>query len=66
MGPMPGIVNGRAWLSERRRFLQEELAKDPPEEQRAAIQAELTAVEEQIGHSGGHWWRWLFGARPPM
>ncbi|MGH9126476.1 MAG: hypothetical protein ACRDZ8_17375 [Acidimicrobiales bacterium] len=63
---MPGIVNGRAWLSERRRFLQEELAKDPPEEQRAAIEAELAAVDQQIGQSGGHWWRWLFGARPSM
>ncbi len=63
---MPGIVNGRAWLSERRRFLQEELAKDPPEEQRAVLEAELAAVSQEMAGKQHHWWRWLLGARPPM
>jgi hypothetical protein len=65
---MPGIVSGRAWLSERRRFLQEELAKDPPPQQRTVLEAELATVEQELKVSRGHWWRWLAGfggGRPP-
>jgi hypothetical protein len=63
---VPGIVNGRAWLSERRRFLQEELAKDPADDQRAAIEAELASLDEEAGSKKHHWFSWLLGSRPPM
>jgi hypothetical protein len=63
---MPGIVSGSNWLSERRRFLQEELAKEPPEEQRTILESELAAIDQEIGRNRRHWWRWLFGARPPI
>ncbi len=65
---MPGIISGRAWLSDRRRFLEAELAKDPPPtpEQRTAIEAELDAVKHELGSSRRRWTRWVFwGARPP-
>jgi hypothetical protein len=64
---MPGIVNGRAWLSDRRRFLREELAKDPSPEQRAAIAADLAQVDQELSSSQRRWWRaLLWGARPPV
>jgi hypothetical protein len=63
---VPGIISGRAWLHERRRFLQEELAKDPTPEQKVAIETELAAVEQELGASNRRWWHWLLGGgRPP-
>jgi hypothetical protein len=64
---MPGIVDGRAWLVQRKQFLTEELAKDHDAEQRAAIEAELAAVDAELASKHRHWWRWmLWGARPPQ
>lgn len=63
---MPGIVNGRAWLAERRRFLKDELAKDPPEGQRQVLESELAKVNEEIGTTKHHWFRWILGSRPPV
>jgi hypothetical protein len=63
---MPGIVNGGAWLSRRRRFLEEELAKNPPAEQRAAFDAELAKVNEELGASRRRWWRGMLWGRPPV
>jgi len=65
---MPGIISGGAWLSNRRRFLEEELAKDPPPsaEQREALETELTAVKEQLAVGRGRRLGWLlWGGRPP-
>jgi hypothetical protein len=63
---MPGIINGRAWLQARHRFLEEELAKDPEPEQRSALEAELAAVDQELGASKHRWWRLLlWGTRPP-
>src|ERR1700738_4560405 len=65
---MPGIISGGAWLSDRRHFLQEELAKDPPPapDQRAVLEAELAAVNQQLADRKRHWWRSLrWGSRPP-
>ncbi|MDQ1359435.1 MAG: hypothetical protein QOJ52_619 [Acidimicrobiaceae bacterium] len=63
---MPGIISGRAWLQERHRFLQEELAKDPAPEHRAVLEAELAAVDQELGASKQRWWRsLLWGTRPP-
>ncbi|MDQ6615473.1 MAG: hypothetical protein M3083_12190 [Actinomycetota bacterium] len=63
---MPGIINGRSWLSTRRDALQAGLAKDPPDEQRAAIEAELAAVDRELATSRHRWWRWLLpGSQPP-
>lgn len=64
---MPGIIDGGDWLANRRRFLQEELAKDPPAEQRSAIEAELATMEQELAASRRHRRRWLlWGARPPI
>lgn len=48
--PRPGasIVDPNAWLHNRRAFLRELLAGDPSDEERAAIEAELAVVEEEI------------------
>jgi hypothetical protein len=63
---VPGIISGRAWLQERQRVLQEELAKDPAPEQRAALQTELDAVDQELGAAKSRWWRaLLWGTRPP-
>jgi len=63
---VPGIVDGRSWLTERSRFLKEELAKDPDSEQRTAMEAELAAVEQELALKRRHWRRWLFwGGRIP-
>jgi hypothetical protein len=65
---VPGIINSGNWLTNRRQFLQGELAKDPPAEQRAAIEAELANVNAQISENRRHWWRRLLfgigGSRP--
>ncbi len=61
---MPGIIDGRAWLANRRAFLQGEMAKEPPPEgeQRAAIEAELAAVDQELAAGRRHWWhRVLWG-----
>jgi hypothetical protein len=63
---VPGIISGGSWLANRRRFLQEELAKDPAPEQRATIEAELAAVDRELAGSHRRWWRWLiWGYKPP-
>jgi hypothetical protein len=62
---MPGIISGKSWLSERRRFLQEELAKDPDAELRAALEAELATVNQELGAAKRHWWRRLSGGSHP-
>ncbi len=63
---MPGIISGRAWLQQRQRVLQEELAKDPAPEQRAVLQAALDAVDQELGAAKSRWWRsLLWGTRPP-
>jgi hypothetical protein len=52
---VPSIVSGRNWRQERLKFLEELRAGDLPEEQRAAVDAE---IEELKGRD--HWWtRWL-------
>ena len=67
MEAMPGIIDGRDWLANRRRFLQEQLAKDPTAEQRAAIEAELADLDQELTTSRRHRRRWSFwGARPPI
>jgi hypothetical protein len=58
---VPGIIDGRAWLAERRRFLRDELAKDPDEQQRSALEAELAAVEAELEAGRPRWWRWVLG-----
>ncbi len=64
---MPGIVDGKAWLVQRRQFLNDELAKDGDASRRAAIEAELVTVEEELAEKRRHSWRWMFwGARPPQ
>jgi hypothetical protein len=68
---MPGIIDGRAWLVNRRAFLQGELTKEPPPEgeQRTALETELAAVDQELAAARGHWWRRLLwgigGVRPP-
>jgi hypothetical protein len=56
-----GIIEGKAWLIERRRFLQDELAKDPPEDQRDVIASELAAVDQELASKRHRWWRRLLG-----
>ncbi len=66
---MPGIIDGGAWLSNRRAFLQGELAKDPSDDQRAALEVELAAVEKELAVNRRIWWHRLLwgmgGSRPP-
>jgi hypothetical protein len=56
-----GIIQGKAWLSERRRFLQEELAKDPPEDERSVLESELAAVDQEMASKHHRWWRRFLG-----
>ena len=58
---MSGIIEGRAWLTERRQFLQEELAKDPPEDQRVILESELAAVNQELASKRHRWWRRFLG-----
>jgi hypothetical protein len=60
------IIDGRQWRRERLHHLRAELEKELPDDQRAAIQAELSALEAEAGRDRGHWWQWfLLGSRPP-
>jgi len=61
---VPGIIDGRAWLTQRQRFLRDELAKQPDDQHRSALEAELAAVEDELGASRRRWWHWLLGVRP--
>lgn len=66
---MPGIIDGRSWLEERKLFLEGELTKDPAPapEQRHAIEAELAKVTGELAAKRRHWWRFLvWGGRPPQ
>ncbi len=58
---MSGIIAGRAWLIERRQFLHEELAKDPPEDQRSVLESELAAVDQELAAKHHRWWRRFLG-----
>lgn len=60
---MAGIIDGKAWRAERRRRLRAELEKDLTDEQKAPIEAELAALEDEIRVSRRH--RWLFWSRAP-
>ncbi len=58
---MPGIINSRQWLKERRRALEAELQKELPDEQRQVIEAELARVGAEAEQSRHRWWRrWIF------
>ena len=60
------IIDGRQWRRDRQRHLRAELDKDLPDDQRAAIEAELSALEVETEKDRGHWWQWFFlGTRPP-
>jgi hypothetical protein len=62
---VPGIIDGRRWLAERRRHLESELGKGPDDEERRAIEAELAQLQAQAGTNRRRmWWR-FWGARPP-
>jgi hypothetical protein len=50
---MPGVINGRQWLRQRIRHLEELLRGDPPAEQRQAIEAELAQARLELRRSYG-------------
>jgi hypothetical protein len=54
-------VDGHDWAAKRLRFLQELLDGDPPDEQRAAIEAEMT----ELRASKRGWRRWIGFPRLP-
>jgi hypothetical protein len=43
------IVDGEGWIRERLKFLREQLAADPSDEQRRAIEAEIEALSQERG-----------------
>jgi hypothetical protein len=58
-------MDGRQWLRQRRQHLQQALEADPSPEQRAAIEAELEKVRDELRRSSG-WRQWLlWGFRRP-
>ena len=58
---MPGIINSRQWLKERRRALEAELDKELPDDQRQAVEAELDRVRAEADRTRRGWWRrWIF------
>jgi hypothetical protein len=56
---MPGVINGRQWLRQRIRHLEELLRSDPPPEQRALVEAELAQAREELRRSYGWFGRLL-------
>jgi LPS O-antigen subunit length determinant protein (WzzB/FepE family) len=62
------ILDGRQWLEQRIRFLQEELTNDPADGVRQAIELELAALHDEVRTSRRRWRRWFVwgGAHPPQ
>jgi hypothetical protein len=60
---MPGVIDSRKWLKNRRRVLREALEDEGvTAEQRAAIEAELAQLDHEAATSRRRWWwRWLGG-----
>jgi hypothetical protein len=63
---MPGIIDGRKWIEERRRHLKAALDNNPTDEERKAIEAELEKLDAEAKSSHRRFRRWIFwGGRPP-
>lgn len=44
-----GVVDGEGWVRERLKFLREQLAKDPSDGERRAIEAEIEVLSRERG-----------------
>jgi predicted anti-sigma-YlaC factor YlaD len=54
-----GIIDGRQWLEQRQKHLQAELDAGPPDDRRAAIEAELERVRAEVAAGRRRRRRWL-------
>jgi hypothetical protein len=59
---VPGIIDGRQWLENRARALENELRGELEEDHRRAVEAELVMVRAELGRTRRRWRRWLLGA----
>jgi hypothetical protein len=47
------IIDGERWIAERLKFLREQLARDPADEERQAIEAEIRVLSQERGLTVG-------------